>query len=64
MTTVKLTRYIIQSLKDEGTSHIFMIPGGYVDNFSLDIVEVNRLTALNFNACTNQAREIRRCECL
>jgi len=46
MTTVKLTRYIIQSLKDEGTSHIFMIPGGYVDNFSLDIVEVNGIRAI------------------
>jgi len=46
MSDVRLTRYIIQSLKDENTSHIFMVPGGYVDNFSVDLVEVTGITAI------------------
>ena len=40
MSKVKLTRYIIQSLRDENASHIFLVPGGYVDNFSQDLVDV------------------------
>ena len=46
MTGIRLTRYIIQSLKDENTSHIFMIPGGYVDNFSTDLVEISGISAI------------------
>jgi len=46
MSEVKLTRYIIQSLKDENASHIFMVPGGYVDNFLQDIVSVNGISAV------------------
>ena len=46
MTEVTLTRYIIQSLIDENTSHIFMVPGGYVDNFSADLAEVDRIHAI------------------
>ena len=46
MTEVKLTRYIIQSLIDELASHVFMVPGGYVDNFSADLSEVDEIYAI------------------
>ena len=40
MSKVKLTRYIVQALRDENASHVFLVPGGYVDNFSQDLVDV------------------------
>ena len=46
MNKVKLTRYIVQSLKDEGASHVFMIPGGFVDNFLQDLTEVEGINAI------------------
>ena len=41
MQDVSLTRYIIQAIRDEGASHVFLVPGGYVDNFSQALVDVD-----------------------
>ena len=38
--SLRLTDYIIQALRDEGASHVFLVPGGYVDNFSQALVDV------------------------
>lgn len=46
MSKVKLTRYIIQSLRDENASHVFLVPGGYVDNFSQDLVDIEGIKAI------------------
>jgi len=44
MQEVSLTHYIIQAIRDEGASHVFLVPGGYVDNFSQALVDVKGIT--------------------
>lgn len=44
MSELKLSHYIVQAIRDEGASHVFLIPGGYVDNFSQALVDVNGIT--------------------
>lgn len=52
MKSVKLTHYLIQALQDENASHVFMIPGGFVDNFSQDLVDVDGITPI---VCASEA---------
>lgn len=44
MSDMKLSHYIVQAIRDEGASHVFLIPGGYVDNFSQALVDVDGIT--------------------
>ncbi|MCH2159831.1 MAG: thiamine pyrophosphate-binding protein [Oleiphilaceae bacterium] len=52
MKKVTLSHYTIQALRDEGASHVFMIPGGYVDNFSEALVDVEGIEAV---VCASEA---------
>ena len=52
MLEVKLSQYIVQAIRDEGASHVFMVPGGYVDNFSQALVDVDGIQPI---VCASEA---------
>lgn len=43
---MKLSRYIVEAIHKEGASHVFLIPGGYVDNFIPELVNLEGITPI------------------
>lgn len=52
MSDMKLSHYIVQAIRDEGASHVFLIPGGYVDNFSQALIDVDGIEPI---VCASEA---------
>lgn len=50
--SVSVARYIVEALKAKGVKHVFMVPGGFVDNFAKALVEAGSIKVV---VCASEA---------